>query len=87
MRDNYRVPGSKCLNCGEDLTGAAPVGGGRGPQPGDISMCFDCGHIQAFGDNLVLRQLTSEEVVEIAGDPQVIFASKMIGEYRERKKQ
>jgi hypothetical protein len=42
------------------------------PRLGDITVCFYCGHIMGFTDDLQLRELTDEEIHKVAGDPIVI---------------
>jgi hypothetical protein len=86
MRDHH-IPESNCLNCGKRLNGAGATADEdiRPPRPGDIAVCFDCGHLQIFGENLAFRELTSDEVIEVAGDPDIIRASRIIGEFRKWK--
>lgn len=75
--------GTKCLACsvlvdmGGDLKGNELV-----PRDGDITICFYCGHIMAYDvmtydDKNSLRELTSEEMHEIAGSPALLHAQKM----------
>ena len=49
----------------------------RGARPGDITICAECGHIQAFDDALVLRELTDDEAVAVAGNPVLVELQKM----------
>lgn len=81
MFEDYLVPESKCLNCGKEMDAAAPVTGGRAPQEGDMAICFDCGHLQFYGVNLVMRNPTDAEIIEVAGDPELIRAMTLVGEY------
>jgi hypothetical protein len=78
MIDTYRVPGSACVNCGKGMDAASPVGGGREPQAGDCAVCFYCRHLMVYGNDLRLRNLTDEEVIEVAGDPELVFAMKIL---------
>jgi hypothetical protein len=86
MIENYRTPPNHCLNCGKELDGAAPVSGGRGPQDGDISICLECHHVMIYDADVRVRALTDEEVVEIAGDPEVIYAMKVLGEFKQTER-
>jgi hypothetical protein len=78
MIEEYHVPGSACINCGKDIDAASPVGSGRAPQSGDFSICLYCRHLMVYGDDLRVRNLTDEEVIEVAGDPDLVLAMKML---------
>jgi hypothetical protein len=83
-----RVPPSKCLNCGKEMDAATSTEGDYAPQPGSIGICFHCRHLMAYADDLTLRELTGEEVVEIAGNPVLLRAMKIIGgfhKWREKR--
>jgi hypothetical protein len=79
---DYHVPDSRCTNCGENIDAANPVNGGRSPQPEDIALCFYCHHLMIYGKEMKLRNLTDEEVVEIAGDSEVVHAMTMLGKFK-----
>jgi hypothetical protein len=51
--------------------------------PGCITICFSCGHVMVFDDNLKFRELTDEEVIEVAGDPRLIEFSKLRARYKQ----
>jgi hypothetical protein len=85
MIEDYHTPETRCLNCGKLIDGATPVGGGRAPQEGDISICLDCHHLMIYDANMRVRALTDEEVVEIAGEPEVLRAMKVLGEFEQWK--
>lgn len=71
------VNGTDCLSCGKHLDACSGVEtGGRTPSPGDITICLYCGHLMAFSDTLGLRELTSAEAKEIAGDPRILAVQK-----------
>lgn len=86
MIEDYHVPDTKCVNCGKAMDGAAPVTGGRAPEPGDVGICLDCRHIQIYGEGMQFRELTDEEVVELAGDPEILLAMKVLGGYDKWRK-
>lgn len=48
------------------------VNGDERPTPGDITVCIYCGHIMAFADDLSFRELTGEEIHDIAGDERIL---------------
>lgn len=70
------VKGTHCLACKHRLDAAQDVYGDQLPSSGDITICLYCGHVMAFADDLSLRELTDEEVREIAGDPRIIAAQR-----------
>jgi hypothetical protein len=78
--ENWHTPESICASCGTKLDGASGLS--ARPKPGDISICLYCGHIQAFGWDLKLRDLTDEEMHAIAGNKQVIAAEKICAQFR-----
>lgn len=41
-----------CPNCSYVLDAETPIFGGRGPRPGDYSVCFSCGACLQFDRNL-----------------------------------
>lgn len=55
------------------------------PEPGDISVCINCGHIMAFADDLKLRSLTDQEMFDVAGDPRMLLAQRAIAETKVKK--
>lgn len=61
----------QCVGCGELLDGATGVGANR-PRPGSVSVCLYCGHISVFANDLSLREPTSEEMHEIAGNETIL---------------
>jgi len=77
--DSYRVPNAVCTNCGKDMDSAAEVDEStpRSPQPGDWALCFYCRHLMVYGNDLRLRDLNDKEVIEAAGDPEILQAMKM----------
>jgi hypothetical protein len=73
-----------CTNCGKLLDAASMIGvegDMRGPQGGDITVCLKCRHIMAYNDDLSLRDLTDEEIVDVAGNPQLVATVTLMGAY------
>ena len=56
---------------------------GRAPEPDDISVCAYCGHVQVYGADLKFRELTDAEIVECAGDPELLAAQEFVRRFRE----
>jgi hypothetical protein len=67
---------SPCTGCGKVLDMAACVDGDYSPEPGNITVCFTCGHLMAYNNNLKLRDLTDKEIIEVAGDRRIIAMQK-----------
>jgi hypothetical protein len=74
-----------CLGCGVVLASAQFSGdeGDEKPHEDAISVCFQCGHIQAFGPDLRFRPLTDAEIIEIAGDPEIVLIGNIRGPMRD----
>jgi hypothetical protein len=79
--------GFACLNCGKQNDAATVPQIGESdqaiaPKPGDIAICFRCQHIMAYGDQPgSVRPLTDEEVIDVAGDPEIVKAQNLLGEF------
>ena len=67
MARTIDTPVDVCESCGKELDRAAHAAD-RVPSPGDISICFRCGHLTAFDENLRHRPLTDEELADF-GEP------------------
>ena len=90
MGKPLRLPKYHCLNCLREADGASQVSENPdddGPSPGDITICIYCGHIMAFADDLVFRELTGKEVIMIAGDKRILAMLEARGELFKRKNQ
>jgi hypothetical protein len=72
----HRLPDMWCHNCGKKQNGATGIDADEAPTPGDFSVCLYCGEISAYADDLTLRSLTDDEIVEIAGDERIIAMQK-----------
>lgn len=79
-----KIPEATCLSCGARANMAVGMfGDDSTPEPNQKTMCVQCGYPMAFDDNLQLRELTSEEMKEIAGSPELLG----FGALRERLKE
>jgi len=70
--DIHRYRESHCPNCNQLLNAGATPDNERPPQPGDIAICMGCHHLGAYADDMQVRNLTDEEMIDIAGDPDLI---------------
>lgn len=80
---NTRVKPSPCLACGKNLDSAISTTGKHKPRPDDVTVCLDCHHIMAFAWDMSLRELTDEEITDIAGDPRLLRAMHALGEFKQ----
>lgn len=64
-----------CPHCCALLDGASAADGdenGRGPEPGDPTVCAYCAEMSLFdGDPLQLRVATADELAELSSDPEL----------------
>lgn len=79
------TPPSPCPNCGRVMDRALECQKGRGPKPGDITICFYCQHLMAYGDNLTLRDLNDAEIIEAAGHQSVLRTMWLISAFKAEK--
>jgi hypothetical protein len=75
-----------CLNCGKGLDSASSVAPQDRPVEGDFTVCLYCGHLMIFTSDLSFRNLTEDEMYEIAGDPTLIGISHIKREFENLKK-
>jgi uncharacterized protein with PIN domain len=71
------TPESNCPSCGKLLDAASSFKNAV-PSPGDFSICINCGHILVFADDLTVRNPTDAEIVEIAGNRDLILMQKAL---------
>jgi hypothetical protein len=55
------VPMGKCGGCGKEMDRATAFRHDASPQPGDLTMCLECGLLHVFTDELKLKALSAEE--------------------------
>jgi hypothetical protein len=73
--ESKKMPPMRCLNpgCRKMLDAATALATG-GIKPGDVSLCIYCGHLMVLGDNHRLREPTTAEMHDMAGDPRILQA-------------
>jgi hypothetical protein len=81
MTDHHHTPLNHCINCGKpiDSASATPDFPDVPPSPGDVAICLDCVHVHIYADDLTLRNPTEAELVDIAGDPEIVRAVNQLG--------
>jgi Zn ribbon nucleic-acid-binding protein len=81
-----RVPKSKCLACGVRMDRATNMFDGHWkPSPGDFTICLKCGHLMIFADDLRVRELTTAQIVQVAGDKRVLLLQRVRAEVMKEK--
>ena len=81
------LPLSPCLGCGYGMDAATDVEGtSTPPSPGDVAICLNCGYIALYDDGMKLRDLTSDEMYEVAGDPMILAAQKVRAAFHRGRK-
>jgi len=82
----HRHVASSCLNCGKNLNAAASFATDKRPDPGDMTVCVDCGHVMIYADDLSVRAPTDAEMVDIAGDPVLLETQRRLAAFRDWEK-
>jgi hypothetical protein len=72
-----RIVESHCTNCGMVVSAATGIDSNAQPSPGDVTVCFECGHVMIFDDDLKVRDLTGDEIRMIAGDARIVGFQKL----------
>lgn len=64
-----RHTASNCAYCGHQLDASFDAGGSNDrPEPGDITLCIECGRLMMFNADLSLRALTEDEALTLEAD-------------------
>jgi hypothetical protein len=83
-----RTPVNACLDCGRKINAGAPTPDAPDastPNPGDLAICLHCAHVMVYAQNLTVRAPTDAELVEIAGNPNMVRAVNMIVAFNKRE--
>lgn len=73
---------NKCDTCGRTLNAATAVEDGKRPMPGSVSICWYCGVVRLFDDQLRLRKPNDAEALELSRNRQL---SALVAEVRLRR--
>jgi len=80
IQDSRRVKAARCLCCGspnDAATGIATHHGDRDtPKPGDVMMCFYCGHLMEWAKDGGFTELSDAAAHAVAGDPVILALQK-----------
>jgi len=79
----HELPLSYCLCCNKrlDMATAAADEDPR-PEPGNFTVCMYCSHLMVYDAELKVRQPTDLEIIEAAGDPDLVRAMRVTGRIR-----
>ena len=74
MGKSQLMPRSTCTACGHmtDLACSISDDGEHKPESGDFTICLLCGHLMVFNEVLELRDPTTDEIIEMAGDDRIL---------------
>jgi hypothetical protein len=79
-----RYDPSPCTNCGTVLDAASAYSHKKKPYPGAIAICIRCSHIMAFDEQLRHRELTDAEVLEVAGNQEILHYMRALDLMRKK---
>ena len=74
---NHAIKELHCINCHARHRGAINVHDNNAPFPGAVSICANCGHLMVFADDMTFREPTEKEVLEMAGNKEILDAMKV----------
>ncbi len=71
---------TNCPRCSHQLNATTDVQreGQRAPEPGDVTVCINCGQILTFEEGLQLRRATAEEVQIVQADQKLWRLSQFL---------
>jgi hypothetical protein len=69
---------NKCINCGKELNMATSIEVDIAPHDGAIAVCGACGHVMAFDSQKNFRELTDDEIKEVAGSKGLLAAQQLV---------
>jgi hypothetical protein len=79
-----RTPPSACLNCGKVMDAATGLEHKERPHEGAIAICINCSHIMSYDKDIKLRNLTDEEISDVAGHKDILRYLKALDEVRKK---
>jgi len=76
MLESTKIGDNHCPHCNE-LTDMAASSQGRGPRPGDLSVCIYCGEVGMFQPDMKLRVLDELEKAQLENSPEYVKVLKI----------
>jgi len=90
LGDEHEQDPKACLACGNVLDRASEIKQdvateleGNPPTPDEYTICFNCGHIMAFDEELHFRELTEKEIFEVASNSEIQKMKRMVIKFRD----
>jgi hypothetical protein len=84
MRKWMRTTHCACLACGHRIDATSTVKDETpAPKEGDFTICLYCSHLMVFTKNLRVRNLRGEEIIEAAGDKDILEVMKFTAAFKE----
>lgn len=80
-----RIPGNTCPHCGEMADGVTAMNPGALPVPGSVGMCWYCGGLFLFADDLTLRAMDDAEMAAALSSPAVVDIMRARAMWEERE--
>lgn len=78
----------QCLHCNHPLTAVGMVErGDPAPSAGDFTVCLYCGHLMVFLADLTVRGPSDSEMLEIAGDRELLQVQAFREAFRKWKQE
>ena len=77
-----RTAPTACPACGHRITAASHIDGNMTPKPGDLTVCLYCATLLVFADGLSLRNLTDAEMIEAAGNKELLATMRFVNEFQ-----
>jgi hypothetical protein len=77
MSISTHTPLNHCLGCGHKLSAASGVTHDAVPTVDDVTICHYCGHLMGFNPDLTVKELTPQQMFEVAGNPDVLRLLEM----------
>lgn len=84
----HDTPDCYCTACGKLINGMTQLCDDDEPEvdapnPGAaLTICLGCGHIMAVNDDLTVRDLTQDELLDVAGDPRIVAFNNIRSELK-----
>jgi hypothetical protein len=77
-----------CLNCGHALTATGLIEDNNAvPGEGSFTVCLYCSHLMVFRGDLSVRNPNTAEIIEAAGDKEILKVMEFAHAFREYVKE
>ncbi len=83
---DMKIVESKCPTCGKKLNAAKALEEQSTPVAGDISICFYCGSILSFQEDLSMKRMDIDELLSLPKDLQETLRKALMSLTEDRLK-